>query len=408
MSGAKGAARVLIVAGEASGDLYGGMLMREMGATPSAGDAGASGAPRRVEFVGVGGPAMRAAGLRSLADASALGVTGVLEVLGRFGSIWSAYRSAGAVLEDARDRPDLAILIDYPDFNLRLAARARRAGVPVLYFISPQVWAWRSGRVRRMTGIIDRMLVILPFEEAIYRSAGIPVEFVGHPLLDLVRVTRNRRQERAVLGFDPSRPVLALLPGSRRNELRAHLGPMLEAASRLRSEFRDLEFLLAVAPTLDRKEVEKQIAALIPAREPRPVLVFEDRYDAVAAADAAVVASGTATLETALLGVPMVIVYRMNPLTHALARRLMRLETIGMPNLIAGRRVVPELVQENCTGQAIADQARRLLTEPRLAEDMRRDLGEVRRLLGMPGAVARAARGAWDMIRAGSMAQASS
>jgi len=392
--------RVLIVAGEASGDLYGGLLMREMSAVPARGDTPVAFGTGGIEFIGVGGPAMRAAGLRPLADASALGVTGVLEVLGRIASIWAAYRSAGAALEDPRGRPDLAILIDYPDFNLRLAARARRAGVPVLYFISPQVWAWRPGRVRRMAGIVDRVMVILPFEEAIYRRAGVPVEFVGHPLLDLVRIQRSRSQERAALGLNPGSPVLALLPGSRRNEMRAHLRPMLEAASRLKDEFRDLQCLLTVAPTFDRKEVEDQVAAAIPARGARPVLVFEDRYDAVAAADAAVVASGTATLETALLGVPMVVVYRMNPMTYLLARRLMHLEDIGMPNLIAGRRVVPELVQKDCTGKAIAAQVRRLLTDPGAAERMRRDLGEVRERLGSHGAIARVARGAWSMIHA--------
>ena len=395
-----GPARVLVVAGEASGDLYGGLLMREMAAARGPGDGPAPEGPPEVEFLGVGGPSMRAAGLTPLADASALGVTGLLEVLGRLASIWSAYRSAGAVLREAGSRPDLAILIDYPDFNLRLAAVARRAGVPVLYFISPQVWAWRAGRLQKMAAVVDRMLVILPFEEAIYRQSGIPVEFVGHPLLDLVRAHRSRRQERAVLGLDPDRPVLALLPGSRRNELRSHLHPMLQAASFLREEFRDLQCLLTVAPTFDRREVESQVAAVLPDRGARPVLVLEDRYDAVAAADAAVVASGTATLETALLGVPMVVVYRMHPLTYLLARRLLRLENIGMPNLIAGRRVVPELVQGACTGAAIAAELRRLFTEPDAAERMRRDLGEVRERLGSPGAIGRAAARAWSMIRA--------
>src|SRR5262245_3308 len=170
--------------------------MRAMAAVSGAENADGSGAGV-VEFTGAGGPAMRDAGLRPLADASALGVTGVFEVLGRFLIIWKAYRRSCAVLQDPARRPDLAILIDYPDFNLRLAARARRAGVPVLYCISPQVWAWRQGRVGRMAGVVDRLLVILPFEEEIYRRAGVPVEFIGHPLLDLVRSQRTRRQERS-------------------------------------------------------------------------------------------------------------------------------------------------------------------------------------------------------------------
>jgi lipid-A-disaccharide synthase len=391
-------ARVLIVAGEASGDLYGGLLMRAMQA-PTDGGSGPQAPPgERVRFTGIGGDAMRDAGLASLADASVLGVTGVVEVAARFGAIWRAYRAAGRVLADPAARPDLAVLIDYPDFNLRLAARARAAGVPVLYFISPQVWAWRRGRVRKMAGLVDRMLVILPFEEAIYRAAGVPVTFVGHPLLDLVRTHRTARQERARLGLDPDRPLVALLPGSRRNEIAAHLPPLLDAAARLRAEFRDLQTVLPLAPT--RSEAEIRAVARRAGFRDLPTLVRDDRYDAVAAADAAVVASGTATLETALLGVPMVIVYRMNPVTYALARRLTDLPHVGMPNLIAGRRVVPERIQGECTGDAIARALRDLLTDPKRAEEMRAGLGAVRARLGEPGAIGRAARIAWDMISA--------
>jgi lipid-A-disaccharide synthase len=270
--------------------------------------------------------------------------------------------------------------------------------VPVLYFISPQVWAWRRGRVRTMRGRIDRMLVILPFEEAIYRAAGVPVSFVGHPLLDRVAVGRTPAQERARLGLDPKRPLVALLPGSRRNEIDAHLAPLLGAAAILAAEFRDLQFLMPVAPTLDRAALEKRVAATA-GRGPRPLLVADDRYDAVAAADAAVVASGTATLETALLGVPMVIVYRMNALTYALARLLTSLPHIGMPNLIAGRRVVEELVQRDCAPAPIAAAVRRLLTDPAVAAEARRGLAEVRGRLGTPGAIPRVAAAAWDMIR---------
>lgn len=389
-------ARVLMVAGEASGDLYGGLLMRAMQAPPSGGPASAAG--DGVRFTGIGGDAMREAGLASLADASVLGVTGVVEVAARFGAIWRAYRAAGRVLEDPAARPDLAILIDYPDFNLRLAKRARARGVPVLYFISPQVWAWRRGRVRQMAGLVDRMLVILPFEEAIYREAGVPVTFVGHPLLDLVRTHRTARQERARLGLDPDRPLVALLPGSRRNEIAAHLPPLLAAIARLRAEFRDLQTVLPLAPTRSEAEI-REVARRAGFRD-LPPLVREDRYDAVAAADAAVVASGTATLETALLGVPMVIVYRMNPLTYALARRLTDLPHVGMPNLIAGRRIVPERIQDQCTGDAIAAALRDLLTDPGRAEEMRVNLRTVRARLGEPGAIARVARIAWDMISA--------
>ncbi|HUD70604.1 MAG TPA: lipid-A-disaccharide synthase [Dongiaceae bacterium] len=386
-----GPPRVLLSAGEASGDLYGGLLMRAMAAT----------AP--VVFCGVGGPAMRAAGLASLADASVMGVTGITEVAARFGDIWRAFRAVTGSLDAAVTRPDLAILIDYPDFNLRVARRCRRAGVPVLYFISPQVWAWRRGRVRTMRGRIDRMLCILPFEEPIYRAAGVPATFVGHPLLDQVAASRTPAQERSRLGLDAKRPLVALLPGSRRNEIAAHLDPLLGAAAILHEEFRDLQFVMPVAPTLDRGALEARIAK-VAGRGPRPRLVTDDRYDAVAAADAAVVASGTATLETALLGVPMVIVYRMNPLTYVLARLLTRLPHIGMPNLIAGRRVVEELVQRDCAPAPIAAAVRRLLTDPAAAGAARAGLAEVRGRLGSPGAIDRVAAAAWDMIRARSEA----
>jgi lipid-A-disaccharide synthase len=238
------------------------------------------------------------------------------------------------------------------------------------------------------------MLVILPFEAAIYEQASVPVEFVGHPLLDLVRAGRDRLQARALMGLDPQRPAVALLPGSRRNELRAHLPPMLGAARRLRQEFRDLQFFLPVAPTVERAEVERL------AGQGGPVLVEDDRYDAVASADAAVVASGTATLETALLGVPMVIVYRMNVLTYALARRISDVPHVGMPNLIVGERIVPELVQAECREERIAQELRRILTDPARAEEMRRGLARVRERLGAPGAIPRVADIAWSMIAA--------
>ncbi len=390
--------RVVIVAGEASGDLYGGLLMEAMARTAPGGT---------IRFLGVGGPAMRAAGLEAMGDAGVLGVTGFLEVLGSFRAIWRAYRAACRVLDRPETRPRLAILIDYPDFNIRLARRARRAGVPVLYFISPQVWAWRKGRVRRIAKTVDRMLVILPFEEEIYRLASVPVEFVGHPLLDLVRPSLVRAQVLAPLGLDPARTTVALLPGSRRNEIRAHLPAMLGAARILRDEFRDLQFLLPVAPTLGRGALERALKEAGAGAGPRPaafpdgsgpVLVESDRYDAVAACDAAVVASGTASLETALLGVPMVIVYRMNPLTHLLARAVSEVPHIGMPNLIAGERVVPELVQGDCTPERIATELRRILTDPALADRIRMGLSTVRARLGRPGAIPRAARAAWSMI----------
>ncbi len=371
-----------------------------------------------VEFRGIGGPGMLSAGLEPIADARHLGVTGLSEVLFSLRSIWAAYRRAGAIIGDAARRPDLVILIDYPDFNLRLARRAKRAGIPVLYFVSPQIWAWRAGRVRVIAERVDRMLVILPFEEEIYRKAGVEVEFVGHPLVDRVRAGRSREQVLRPLGLDPGRPSVALLPGSRRNEIEALLPPIIGAARLLKEEFGDLQFILPVAPTLDRGALQEAVkraseesrrsqrggyASGRPAGRdpaPAPLLVEGDRYDLIAACNAAIVASGTATLETALLEVPMAIVYRVSPFTYAMARRVSSVPHIGMANLIAGRRVVPELVQDECKPERIAAEVRRILTDPHVAETMRRDLGGVRARLGPPGAIGRAAEVGWSMIGA--------
>jgi lipid-A-disaccharide synthase len=341
---------------------------------------------------------MRAAGLEALGDADNMGVTGFFEVAGRLRVINRAFQRVRRALRDPSARPDLAILIDYPEFNLRLARHVKREGVPVLYLVSPQVWAWRRGRLRQIRNVVDRMLVILPFERDIYRDAGVAVEFIGHPLVELVRPQRTRRQVLALLGLDPDRPVVALLPGSRGNELAFHLPPMMEAARILRAEFPDLQFLIPVAPTLRRSEVDRLVQARIGPNPPAPVLVMEDRYDAIAAADAAVVASGTATVETALLGVPMIVVYRMNVLTYALARMLSDVPHIGMPNLIGRERVVPELVQSDCRGDRIAEELRRILTDPSEGERMRRRLADVRDRLGRPGAIERAAAIAWNLI----------
>jgi lipid-A-disaccharide synthase len=380
-------ARVLIVGGEASGDLYGGLLMRAMARLDP-----------NIEVTGIGGPSMQAAGLRVLGDARQMGVTGFLEVAARFPVIWRAFRAARRAGSDPAQPVDLAILIDYPDFNLRLAPQLRARGIPVLYFVSPQVWAWRPGRVQRIASCVSRMLVILPFEEAIYRRAGVDVTFVGHPLLDLVRPGRNRQQALSVLKLDPNRPTVSLLPGSRGNEVRSLLSVMLAAARRLREEFRDLQFVIPVAPTIDREAIETAVRASGRWDEPPPLLVQEDRYDAVAASDAAVVASGTATLECALLGIPMLITYRVNRLTYAMARRMSSLPHMGLPNLIAGKEIVPELMQGDCSPERIAAGLRTILTDPALARTMRDNLSLVRARLGEPGAIDRAARSAWGMI----------
>jgi lipid-A-disaccharide synthase len=360
--------KVLLVAGEASGDLHGAGLVTALRRR----DPG-------IEVWGIGGERLRAAGMRILVDTAAVATMGFVETFGTLGRVLAAYRRLTRFMFD--ERPALLVLIDYPEFNLFLAKRAKRLGIPVFYYIAPQVWAWRRGRVRKIARRVDRLGVVFPFEAALYNNGRQLAEFVGHPLLDLVRPTRTREETCARYHLDPSRPVLALLPGSRKKEIRHLLPAGLAAATQLAT--RGWQVVVALAHTLTRDD----LAAAGGGALPFPV-VEDDTYNVVHAADAAVVASGTATLETALLGRPMVIMYKVAPLTFALARLLVRVQHIGMPNIILGRSVFPELIQGAVTGDnlvaAVQDVAARRaeLTAP---------LDELRRKLGEPGAAERAA-----------------
>jgi len=372
--------RVLLVAGEASGDLHGADLVAAL-------------RRRRPDVVvqGIGGRRLRAAGMETLVDAAAVAAMGLVEARERLGAIVGAYRRMRRLL--VRTPPDLLVLIDFPEFNLALAGVARRHGVPVLYYISPQVWAWRRRRVHKIARRVDRLAVVFPFEVPLYAGTGARVDFVGHPLLDRVRATRAPAETRARHGLDPGRRLVTLLPGSRVRELRLNLPPMAEAARRLVARG-DCQCALALADTLSKADVLASMAgADLPAR-----VVEGDTYELVAASDVVLVASGTATLETALLERPMVIVYRMSPVTFALARRLVSVPFIGMPNLIAGRRLVPELIQDEATGARIAAEAARFLDEPALHAATREGLARMRPLLGGGGAADRVAAIAAEML----------
>jgi len=290
------------------------------------------------------------------------------------------------VLAEAdRRQPALAVLIDYPDFNMRLARRLRARGVPVVYYISPQVWAWRRGRVRAIRETVSHMIVLFPFEEPLYREAGVPVTFVGHPLVDLVRPAADRDAFIRSCGLDPARPVLGLLPGSRQKEVAFNFPAIRGAVARVASARPDVQFLLAVAPSLDTEEL-RQTASGAPIR-----LVAGQAHAVLSVASAAVVASGTATVEAALLGVPMVVVYRVSALTYTLGRPFVRVPHFAMVNLIAGRGVVPELIQADFTPENVAAEVLSLLGNRERLEGMRRDLLRVRELVGEPGASRRAA-----------------
>jgi lipid-A-disaccharide synthase len=284
-----------------------------------------------------------------------------------------------------RQRPDVAVLVDYPDFNLRLARHLRRRGVRVVYYVSPQVWAWRRGRLDTIRKTVDHMLVIFPFEEALYREAGVPVTFVGHPLVDLVHPPADKREFVRALGLDADRPVVALLPGSRPKEIAHNLPPLAGAVEKLAAERPELQFLLALAPSLSFRAVAEALGSL-------PVHVVANQAQGVlASSTVSVVASGTATVEAALLGAPMVVVYRLAPLTYLLGRRLVKVPHFAMANLIAGARVVPEVIQRELTPERVAAEVRALLDTPSRREVMRAGLAEVRRKLGEPGASGRAA-----------------
>jgi lipid-A-disaccharide synthase len=283
------------------------------------------------------------------------------------------------------------VLVDYPDFNLRLASELHRRRIPVIYYVSPQVWAWRPGRLRSMKTWVRHALVIFPFEEAVYRDAGIPVTFVGHPLVDLVRPAPDSRSFLESTGLRPERPLVGLLPGSRPQEVAHNLPPLEAAVSELARRRPDLQFVLAAAPSLDVAGLERRLRS-------SPVRVVPNAaHEVLSAATVAIVASGTATVEAALLGTPMVVVYRLSPLTYALGRPFVKVSRFAMANLIAGRSVVPEVIQGDFTPTRVVAETSRLLDDPVLRDRMRSGLREVRERLGAPGASERAARAVLDI-----------
>ena len=368
----------MISCGEPSGDLYAGALVRAL----KEGEPG-------IDVFGFGGDRLRAAGADLIGDYRGFSVTGLSEAIAVLPRSWNMLNR----LRDAARsrRPDVFVAIDFPDFNFRLLPSMRALGVKVVYYVSPQLWAWRPARLDTIRRTVDRMLVIFPFETAIYEQAGVPVEFVGHPLIDLARATRPRAEFLRSAGLDPERPVLALLPGSRANELRHVLPDLAAAAPLIAARVPGVQFLIARAPSLDDAlfaPLEQMRRAGLPVG-----VALEATDDVLAAADAVVTASGTATVQAALHGTPMVIVYRLSGLTYAIGKRFVRVASYGMVNLVAGHPVVPELIQHEFTPDAVAREAVSLLTDRPRADAMRRDLAAVRAKLGGPGASVRAAEG---------------
>ena len=365
--------RLLLSCGEPSGDLYAGALTREL-LTIAPGLA----------VAGFGGPHLQSAGGQLVSDYRGSAVTGLTEPLTRLPKLLATLR---ALVGFARDmRPDALVVIDFAEFNFALARRIKKLGIPVVYYISPQIWAWRSSRLKTIREIADRVLVIFPFEESIYREGGVPVEFVGHPLVDLARASAPRAVFLPRLGLEASAPTIALLPGSRTNEVRRILPDLLDAAKRVRQRVRDAQFVIARAPHLD----DALFAAA--GRDLPHAAVVEGETDAVlASADVAVTASGTATVQAALHDTPMVVVYRLSPMTYRLGRRLVKVDTYGMVNLIAGERIVPELIQDDLKPDVVAAEVVSILTDASRAAGIRQGLARVRARLGGPGASRRAA-----------------
>lgn len=365
--------RVMISCGEPSGDLYAGALtaaLREI--QPD------------VDVFGLGGERLREAGGRLVADYRGLAVTGLTEALRVLPRSMATLRRLVAVARSVR--PDVLVVIDFPDFNFRLLAAVRRLGVPVVYYIAPQLWAWRPRRLKVIQRHVDLVIPIFPFEEQLYQRAGVAVRFPGHPLVDLAVARMPRQAVLAGVGLDPARPTVALLPGSRPNELERLLPVLAAAVPRIAAAVPRVQFLVACAPGLD-------LAAFAPlAALPVPLARLQDRTDDVlAASDVVVTASGTATVQAALHGRPMVVVYRLSPLTYRLGRRFVRVEMFAMANLVAGERVVPELIQDDCTPDRVADETVSLLADRARWQRTHERLLETRARLGPPGASRRAA-----------------
>jgi lipid-A-disaccharide synthase len=378
--------KIFLSAGEASGEHYGALLMAEIRRL----------APQ-AEFFGLGGTRMASLGLRRIVRAEDVAVMGITEVILHMAHIYGEYRKLKASLR--AERPDIGILIDFPDVNLRLAAQLRRLNIPVVYFVSPQLWAWKKWRVRRVKRNVSRMLVIFPFEEAFYRGHGVAADFVGHPLADLDRPTVTREAFARENGLDASKFWVGLLPGSRTKELLANLPPMLEAARLLGPKY---EYLLPVAATLK----DSQVQTLAGQTKGVSVHVVHDVRAVLQHARASVVASGTATVEAALIGNPFLVVYRVSRVTYAVAQRVVRVPHVGMVNLIAGRRIVPELIQHDFTASKVVELLRPLLENEEARATMQSDLRTVGAALRVNSeerqqtAIERAARIALQLVPA--------
>lgn len=375
------APQILVVTGEASGDAHASELVAALQA-------------RRPDFrfFGMGGSRLAARGVELLYGAHEVSVMGITEVLPKIPRILQVMRGIAAAA--AERRPACAILVDIPDFNLRLAARLKALGIPVAYYVSPMIWAWRRGRVKTIRKRIDRMLCILPFEEAFYRDSGVDARYVGSPVVEQVPSPASTTTFRQRLGLPMEAPTLALLPGSRMSEIRRLLPAMVRAAKQLSTERPGLQIVVPVAPTIPREEITSRFEG----SGLSPRLVDGRAPEVVGASDAAIVASGTAVLEAGLMQRPLVVVYRVSLITYLVGRLMLKVAHVALVNLLAGRRLVPELLQGDMTPERIAAEIRRVWDPGPPREEMLRGLEEVRGRLGGPGAAERAAEAVLELL----------
>lgn len=373
---------IMIVAGEASGDLHGATLVRGLRALAD------------VRLIGMGGRRMREAGADIIVDVTAGAAVGGSEVVRRLPVLWRAYRRLRRTLIESR--PAALVLIDFPEFNFRLARAARRAGVPVVYFIPPQLWAWRRGRVTTLRRLVSLVVAVFPFEVDLYRRAGVPVVFVGHPILDALMTAPSRIKARRQLGLDDEATVVGLLPGSRREEVERVLPAMTDACRRIVKGRPGTRFVLGLAPTIDRTVVERLVGA-----DAAIAIDPEGAHGVVRAADLLLVTSGTATLEAALLGTPMIVCYRLSWLSERIIRLVIRVPWISLANIALGRAVVPELYRDTATGAQLAAEALRLLSDPRHLDAQREAFHELAAEFGEPGVGERVARVVLDVVSGG-------
>jgi lipid-A-disaccharide synthase len=376
-----GARRIMIIAGEASGDLHGSNLVMAMHRRDP-----------NLRFYGIGGNRLKKAGVELVAHSSEMAVVGLTEVITKLRMILKVMGRLKASLKEMK--PDMVILIDYPDFNLPLAKTAHKQGIKVLYYISPQVWAWRKGRIKKIKKVVDKMAVILPFEAQMYHEAGVDAVFVGHPLLDVVKKKYPYQEAMERFGLQDGLTTVSLLPGSRSSEVVKLLPEMLQAAEILAKMIPTIQFVLPLADTLDVKFVQN----IMQRYAVEVHIIQNDTYDVISISDIAMVASGTATLETALLGIPMIIVYKISRLSYSIGKQIIKVDHIGLANIIAGKTIVPELIQDEANPRQIACEIYDILSSRTKMEEMKFNLSTIREKLGKPGVAERVARLAFDML----------